>query len=122
MCPRGDLNLQDSGCKGMHTDTPAPTLTRPDASRATIRDAHDYTRIHPHQYHGKYQRAPRWLRLAGRLAAADGFGLVGPPGHNGQDGQLLQRLLLRPLIAYMRGHVPDSCERALGQEMKPLLA
>jgi hypothetical protein len=54
--------------------------------------------IHRHKYHEKYHGAPRWLRLAGRSAAGDDLGLVGLPGYYGQDGQVLQRHLLGPVV------------------------
>ncbi len=65
---------------------------------------------------------PRRLRLARRFTAGDDLGLVGPPGHHGQDGQVLQRDLFRPLVVGMRGHVPDPCERALSEQVESFLA
>jgi len=50
----------------------------------------------------------------GALRCQDDLGLIGPPGDNGQDGQVLQRHLLGPLVAGMHRHVPDPRERALG--------
>jgi len=51
----------------------------------------------------------------------DQLGLVGPSRDHGQDGKVLEGYLLCPLVAGVRGHVPDAGERALRQKVQAVL-